>query len=223
MSAYDNKSQSYFGIPRREMLEFIPTGVSSVLEIGCGAGAFGALVKQQLGCRYTGVELMSQAAELARARLDEVIVANIEQTPLPFPQENFDCLVCNDVLEHLIDPWTALRTLTGFLRPGGYVVISLPNVRFSEVVKNLVVRKRWEYEQEGVLDRTHLRFFTESSMRTLFESAGLEILQLRGINAIKYAWRLRLLNIMLFGALSDMRYPQYGCLGQLPVLEGSSS
>lgn len=216
MGEYESKPQSYFGTPRREMLEFIPAGVSSVLEIGCGTGAFGALVKQQRGCRYTGVELMSQAAELARARLDEVIVANIEQTSLPFPQENFDCLVCNDVLEHLFDPWAVLRMLTGYLRPGGYIVISLPNVRFSEVVKNLVVRKRWEYEEEGVLDRTHLRFFTESSVCTLLESAGLEVLQLRGINAIKYAWRLRLLNIMLFGALSDMRYMQYGALGRLP-------
>ena len=217
MSEYDNKSKSYFGTPRREMLEFIPEGVSSVLEIGCGTGAFGALVKQRRGCcRYTGVELMSEAAEHARTRLDEVIVANIEQTPLPFPHETFDCLVCNDVLEHLVDPWAALRMLTGFLRPGGYIVISLPNVRFSEVVKNLVVRKSWEYEEQGVLDRTHLRFFTESSIRTLLESAGLEVLQLRGINAIKYAWRLRLLNIMLFGALSDMRYMQYGCLGRLP-------
>jgi len=216
MSEYDNKSQGYFGTPRREMLEFIPSGVSSVLEIGCGTGAFGALVKQQRGCRYTGVELMNQAAELARPHLDEVIVANIEQTPLPFPQQSFDCLVCNDVLEHLVDPWAALRTLTGFLRPGGYVVVSLPNVRFSEVVKDLVFRKRWEYQKEGVLDRTHLRFFTESSVRTLLESAGLEVLQLRGINAIKYAWRLQLLNIMLLGSLNDMRYMQYGCLGRLP-------
>ena len=218
MNEYDSKAQSYFGTPRREMLEFVPPGVNSVLEIGCGTGAFGALVKQQRGTsRYVGVELMSQAAEVARTLLDEVIVTNIEQNPLPFPPESFDCLVCNDVLEHLVDPWTILKTLVRFVRPGGYIVISLPNVRFSEVVKNLVIRKQWEYEEQGVLDRTHLRFFTESSIRALFNSSGLEILQLRGINPIKYAWRLRLLNILLLGALSDMRFMQYGCLGKLPV------
>jgi len=216
MSQYDNKHHGYFGTPRREMLEFIPKGVTSILEIGCGTGAFGALVKNQYGCRYTGVELMEQAAEIARARLDEVVVANIEKDPLPFQPGGFDCLVCNDVLEHLVDPWVALKTLTRFLKPGGYVVISLPNVRFSEVVKNLVVRKRWEYQEEGVLDRTHLRFFTESSIRALLESAGLVVQQLHGINPINYAWRLQLLNILLFGFLSDMRYPQYGCLAQLP-------
>lgn len=217
MSEYDNKSPAYFGTPRREMLDFVPDGVKSVLEIGCGTGAFGALVKQHRGCRYTGVELMEEAAELARSRLDEVIVANIEQTSLPFSSASFDCLVCNDVLEHLVDPWKSLSELTKYLQPGGYVVISIPNVRSSEVVKNLIVRKRWEYQDEGVLDRTHLRFFTKSSVFTLVESAGFKVLQLRGINPIKYAWRLKLLNILLFGALSDMRHPQYGCLGQLPA------
>lgn len=215
MKNYDEKQQSYFEYPRKEMLDFIPESVQSVLEIGCGSGAFGALVKQRRGCRYTGVELMDCAAVQARSRLDEVVVANIEQVSLPFPPRSFDCLVCNDVLEHLVDPWKSLQTLTQFVRPGGYIVVSLPNVRFSEVVKDLVVRKRWEYQEEGVLDRTHLRFFTESSVRSLMKSAGLKVHQLRGINPIKYAWRLQLLNFLLLGSLSDMRYQQYGCLAQV--------
>ena len=215
MKDYHEKQQSYFGTPRREMLPFIPEGITSVLEIGCGTGAFGALVKQQRRCRYTGVELMEQAAELARTRLDEVVVANIEHTNLPFEYGSFDCLVCNDVLEHLVDPWQSLKDLTKFLSPGGYIISSLPNVRFSEVVKDLVIRKRWEYKSEGVLDRTHLRFFTEKSIESLMKSAGLNVLELRGINPIQYAWRLKLLNILLFGQLDDMRYPQYGCLAQI--------
>ena len=217
MNEYSNKTSAYFETPRQEMLDFIPTNIKSVLEIGCGAGAFGALVKQQRSCQYTGVELMSQAAEIARTLLDEVVVANIETTALPFPKESFDCLICNDVLEHLVDPWAMLKMLTSFLKPGGYIVISLPNVRFSEVVKDLLIRKRWEYQDQGVLDRTHLRFFTESSVRSLLETNGIEVIKLRGINAIQYAWRLRLLNIMLLGALNDMRYLQYGCLGRLPA------
>lgn len=217
MSDYENKTLAYFRTPRREMLEFVPAGVKAVLEIGCGTGAFGALVKQQRDCRYVGVELVEQQARQARNCLDEVVVANIEQSKLTFPLRSFDCLVCNDVLEHLVDPWTALQELTRFLRPGGFVVLSLPNVRFSEVVKDLVVRKKWEYKEQGVLDRTHLRFFTELSVRSLCETAGLTVLKLKGINAITYAWRLRLLNLMLMGALNDMRFMQYGCLCQLPV------
>jgi SAM-dependent methyltransferase len=212
---YSNKPTDYFGTPRREMLEFIPSDVTSVLEIGCGAGAFGALVKENRRCRYAGVDISEQAAAQARDRLDEVVVANIEETPLSFVPASFDCLVCNDVLEHLRDPWEVLRMLTGFLRPGGYVVASLPNVRFSEVLKDLVIRKRWEYQERGVLDRTHLRFFTESSVRTLIESAGFDVLTLKGINGIRYAWRLGLVNLLLLGALDDMRYLEYACVGRL--------
>ncbi len=216
MSDYDRKHQAYFNTSLREMLDFFPEGITSVLEIGCGTGAFGALVKQERGCRYFGVELAEKAAIHARDRLDNVVVANIESQSLPFERRSFDCLVCNDVLEHLVDPWASLQKLTEFVRPGGAVVISMPNVRFSEVVKNLVFRRQWEYQSEGVLDRTHLRFFTESSIRSLMELAGLKVVRLEGINPIRYAWRLRLLNLALFGALSDMRYPQYGCLARLP-------
>jgi 2-polyprenyl-3-methyl-5-hydroxy-6-metoxy-1,4-benzoquinol methylase len=215
MMSYHEKQQGYFGTPRREMLAFIPEGITSVLEIGCGTGAFGALVKEHRHCHYTGVELMEQAASQARTRLDEVVVANIEHTPLPFTRASYDCLVCNDVLEHLVDPWRTLKDLIEFVRPSGYIIVSLPNVRFSEVVKDLIFRKRWQYKNEGVLDRTHLRFFTKESINGLMESAGLEVLELRGINPIQYAWRLRLLNIFLFGLLSDMRYPQYGCLAKI--------
>jgi 2-polyprenyl-3-methyl-5-hydroxy-6-metoxy-1,4-benzoquinol methylase len=212
---YANKASDYFGTPRREMLEFVPQGVRSVLEIGCGTGAFGALVKTERQCRYTGVELVEQAASQARGRLDQVLVADVESAPLPFAKATFDCIVCNDVLEHLRDPWAVLKMLTGYLGPGGHVVASLPNVRFSEVMKDLVIRKKWEYTERGVLDRTHLRFFTESTVRELFRSAGLDVLQIRGINGIRYAWRLRLLNAMLFNALDDMRYLEIACVGRL--------
>lgn len=212
---YAKKGAGYFGTPRREMLMFIPREVTRVLEIGCGTGAFGAVVKDERHCFYTGVELLQHAADKARNVLDEVIVADVERDALPFPQASFDCLVCNDVLEHLRDPWTALRTLTGFVRIGGYVVASLPNVRFSEVVKDLIFRKRWEYQERGVLDRTHLRFFTASSVRTLFESSGLEVVQLQGINGIRYSWKLGLVNILLLGALNDMRYLEYACVGRV--------
>lgn len=197
------------------MLDFVPKGVTTVLEVGCGTGAFGALVKQERGCRYYGVELAEKAAMYARDRLDNVVVANIESQMLPFERRSFDCLVCNDVLEHLVDPWASLQKLMEFVRPGGYVVVFMPNVRISEVVKDLVFRRRWEYQSEGVLDRTHLRFFTESSIRSLIEAAGLEVIRLEGINPIQHAWRLRLLNLALFGFLNDMRYPQYGCLARL--------
>lgn len=215
MSTYDDKEEAYFGTPRREMLQFLPPDAVTFLEIGCGTGAFGAVVKRQRDCHYVGVELFPEAARQARDRLDEVHVLDISSTDLPFMQRSFDCLVCNDVLEHLTDPWAVLKKLTRHIKPGGHIVVSLPNVRFSEVVKDLVFRKQWTYREQGVLDRTHLRFFTESSMRSLIESTGARVIRLHGINGIKYAWRLQLLNVVLLGFLSDMRFMQYGCLAQV--------
>lgn len=214
-AAYAAKDTGYFKNERREMLAFVPAQARAILEIGCGNGAFGALVKQRQPCRYHAIELVASEAALARTVLDEVQAANIEQGPLPYPAQSFDCLVLNDVLEHLVDPWATLKRLATLLQPGGHIVISIPNVRFSEVVKNLVFRDRWEYAQEGVLDRTHLRFFTRNSLRELVEQAGAEVLRLEGINPIRYAWRLQMLNIALLGALSSMRYPQYGVTARL--------
>ena len=222
-SEYSRKPEAYFNYARREMLDFIPAGVTSVLEIGCGSGAFGALVKQSRGCRYTGVELVESEANVARTRLDCVVLANIERDALPFSSGEFDCLVCNDVLEHLTDPWAALKKLVSLLQPGGHVVISIPNVRFSEVVKGLLFRDEWVYQSQGVLDRTHLRFFTKKTVVDLLESAGTEVIELRGINGIEYAWRLKILNLMLLGALSSMRYPQYGACARVRGHLGTGS
>lgn len=214
-TSYDDKPQGYFSTPRREMLDFVPPKARSILEIGCGNGRFGALVKQRDNCRYTGVEMMEDAAAEARTRLDEVLVVNIEKAPLPFAANTFDGLVCNDVLEHLVDPWATLKQLTGYLVPGAFVVVSMPNVRFSEVVKDLVFRNRWAYQDQGVLDRTHLRFFTQASVQELLEQAGVRVERIQGINPIRYAWRLQTLNIALLGSLSSMRFPQIGASGRL--------
>lgn len=212
---YEAKTVQYFHNERREMLPFVPPEVRNILEVGCGTGAFGAMVKARQTCRYTGIEFVPSQAAQAREKLDEVLTTDIESSSLPFAQGSFDCLVFNDVLEHLVDPWDTLTRLTRLLVPGGYLVISIPNVRFSEVVKDLVVRDRWEYQAQGVLDRTHLRFFTRASVCGLVESAGAEVLRIEGINGIKYAWRLKLLNFMLLGALSSMRFPQYAVQARL--------
>ena len=215
-SDYQDKPAAYFSTPRREMLKFVPLGAKSILEIGCGSGQFGALLKQRDGCRYTGVELVEASAAQARKVLDQVIVADIQSTRLPFEERSFDGLICNDVLEHLIDPWAALRLLTTYLQPEGFVVVSLPNVRFSEVIKDLVVRGRWTYQEQGVLDRTHLRFFTQYSVRELLAGAGLQVRSVEPINPIKFAWRLQFLNMLLLGSLSSMRFPQIAAVGTLP-------
>lgn len=150
-----------------------------VLDVGCAAGDTAqALVDR--GCTVSGVDIDAEAAELARAVLDELVIADIDRTPLSehFKAESFDAIIFGDVLEHLVDPWAALRDAATLLRPEGQILVSIPNVAHA-AVRLALLQGRWDYTDKGLLDRTHLRFFTLQSVCELLESAGLEIEVLR--------------------------------------------
>lgn len=170
----------YYSQARREIIPFLPAGTCGlrVLDVGCGAGATGALVKQKVpGAHVTGVELFPAAAEKARGHIDEVHLANLDEvSSLPFAERSFDLILCLDVLEHLVDPWTWLQRLRGLLKEDGTILVSVPNTRHLKVLAPLVLRGRWDYEENGgLLDKTHLRFFTRASAIGLVEGAGLKV------------------------------------------------
>jgi SAM-dependent methyltransferase len=174
---YAEKANTYFDRVRTEILPLLPAGsVDRMLEIGCGSGDTLAYLQASGRCRWTcGVELFPEAADTARGRLDEVYEGNIEQMELPIAPASLDVVLCLDVLEHLIDPWAAAARLARLLKPGGVLIASIPNVRHFRVVMPLLVRGRWEYGQFGLMDRTHLRFFTERSATQLLQQAGLRV------------------------------------------------
>jgi 2-polyprenyl-3-methyl-5-hydroxy-6-metoxy-1,4-benzoquinol methylase len=213
-SEYAGKKPAYFGAARREMLGFVPVDARTVLDIGCGDGSFGALLKERQSCSVTGLEFVGAVADTASTRLDRVVVGSAEDV-LPFAGETFDCVVCNDVLEHLVDPWAAVRRFASMLTDEGCIVASVPNVRHFRVLKGLLQDKTWAYVDKGVLDRTHLRFFTVKTIPGLFEPAGLHVETLVGINGprrfpLKYA----LLNWLTLGSLEDARYLQFACVAR---------
>jgi SAM-dependent methyltransferase len=127
--------------------------------------------------------------------------------------QSFDVIVLNDVLEHVIDPESLLRALRPLVAEGGCVVASIPNVREFFTVKDLVVHGRWEYRDEGVLDRTHLRFFTRSSLPGLFERGGLELETVRGINRTGSS-KFKLFNAVTLGRFDEMGYLQFACVAR---------
>lgn len=209
-----HQSEAYFSNPRPDLARFVPEGLGRVLELGCGAGAFGAALKAMGVKEVVGIERSPEAALAARQRIDRVVLADIERDALELPPDAFDCLVCNDVLEHLVDPWTMLARLRSYVRPGGWLLASIPNVRHHKVVRHLVWPGRWRYEADGVLDRTHLRFFTRESARELVESAGFAIERMQGINASSLPLWLRLIDAALLGRLDDMRYLQFAIVAR---------
>jgi SAM-dependent methyltransferase len=168
--------EEYFNYTRKEIAPLIPQKVDRVLEIGCGAGKTLSWLKVYKGCTWTcGVELSPTAAEQAGKIIDEVYVGNIENMDLPIEKNSLDLILCLDVLEHTIDPWQVMKKLYDYLMPSGSIIVSLPNVRNSQVIFPLLLKGEWNYQDAGILDRTHLRFFVRKSAIRLVESAGFKV------------------------------------------------
>ncbi len=167
---------AYYHFARPEVVALAQPRGRRVLDVGCAAGAMGAAMLAQGAEEVVGVEVHAGAASRARGRLTAVYRLDIESLPeLPYPQRYFDVITLADVLEHLRDPVAVLRHLGRWLAPDGRVVCSLPNVRHQSVLLPLLLEGRWDYQDAGVLDRTHLRFFTPATAVSLLADAGLVV------------------------------------------------
>jgi len=202
-----NKPEYYSSI-RNDILRLVPQGITRVLEVGCGTGATGRAIKERAGypVEVTGIEIEPEMAEKAKGNIDNVIAGNVEIIGLPFDKGYFDCLIYGDVLEHLVDPWKLLARHCALLKEGGFVVASIPNIAHYRTIK-MLFRKEWNYEETGIFDRTHLRFFTIKGIKEMFGNAGLEIIKIEyNISASKSK---KFLNKILLGILSDHIVEQY--------------
>jgi 2-polyprenyl-3-methyl-5-hydroxy-6-metoxy-1,4-benzoquinol methylase len=173
---YGAKSAAYFASARRDWIDLLaPDPRAAFLELGCGAGATGALALKDGKCgTYVGIEMSASAAEIARSALTEVHVGNVDDLKLPYKPETFDVLLCGEVLEHLVDPEKTLGRLVALLKPGGRMFASVPNVAQWSVLIDLM-RGRFDYTDQGVMDRTHLRWFTPKTFRAMITNAGINV------------------------------------------------
>jgi pentatricopeptide repeat protein len=175
-------AEAYYEHPRRELLPAIPLAARRVLDVGCGAGALGRVLKEERNVEEVcGVEFIEEAYQRARTVLDRVLHGNIEEMTLPWEDEYFDCIVCADVLEHLVNPSAVMAKLSRVLAPRGVIVISVPNIRFHEVI-HMLSHGAWTYYEQGIMDATHLRFFTRTDLRTMIENGGMEAVEIIPLN-----------------------------------------
>lgn len=203
----------YYRGVRRDVVEMIPCRVRSVMEVGCAAGGTGALLRQKGVEKLIGIEINPLMRSLATDYYSELIIGDVEDLELShIPEESLDCVLYPDVLEHLRDPWRVIARHLRLLRPGGYVVASIPNVRYYKAVQDLVLRGKWDYQEAGILDRGHLRFFTRKSVEELFKSSGLDIIRMEAI--MRGSHLLRFLNKIVFNRLRPFLAKQYLILGR---------
>ncbi len=158
----------------RRTLDLLRPG-ERVLEIGCGSGTLTERI-QKMGCTVVGVEKRVDAAEKARPLCEEVVIGDVEVTTLDFPSHSFDVILLIDVLEHLVDPKATIKRLLPLVKATGRLLIAVPNVAHWSIRLKLLLG-RFDYEESGILDRTHLHFYTLGTARELLEQAGLDVLE----------------------------------------------
>lgn len=207
MNTVQQYDKNYYSNERAEILELIYPHDQVILDVGCAEGRLGAYIKINNPSRKVfGIELNPTAANEARKLLDGVIEGNILSISLPFEIEYFDCIILADILEHLMNPEEVLLKMKRFLKPGGSIICSIPNMRHYTVILQLI-RHGWEYKNDGPFDRTHIRFFSKKTIKELISSAGykIQIIKPRISGSIK----AKLINFLCMNLLKDFLAAQY--------------
>lgn len=199
----------YYTFERKDIYPFIPANIKRTLDVGCASGIFSQILKAEKGVETWGIEMAEPAANEAKSRLDKVFTGSFDEIYNLLPQNYFDCIFFNDVLEHMAYPEDCLSKVKDNLASEGRILASIPNMRYIEVLRELIFKKDWKYKDSGIQDRTHLRFYTEKSMKRMIEGCGYKIERMEGINSISPYCLTSFINILLFNHLKDVKYQQY--------------
>jgi len=169
-----------YGSINKEILKYISSG-QRILDVGCGTGDLGEIIKKQ-GNYVIGIDISEKAVERAGKKLDEVVLLDIEQELPKFPTSSFDVIIFADILEHLYNPLEILVNFRSFLKNEGYIIICVPNIANWKIRKDLFLWSKFDYQNSGILDETHIRFFTFESLKRMVLKAGYYI--------TSYDWRV---------------------------------
>lgn len=205
------KNNEYYGNTRPEMLPFIPKSATKILEVGCGDGNFSAQLVRE-GVETWAIEPNKESAESASEKLFKVLEGTIDARLNEVPDDYFDVIIMNDVIEHLLEPWDDIQKLKSKLKKDGVFVTSIPNVRYAKNMFNLLFKRDWKYTDDRILDITHYRFFTRKSIRRLWEENGYEIKKMKGINRTKsfaFVPFAMLFNLLFLFSQLDIFYMQF--------------
>jgi len=206
-SQLDSVGPGYYDNERLEIFRLVDEDARVILDVGCGKGRLGAKLKQAVPERKVfGIEHNDRIAAEAEKLLDGVLIGNLQTMNISFPSSMFDCIILADILEHLVDPDAAIRKLKPHLKPQGKVICSIPNIRHYTAILRLL-RLGWEYDDWGLFDRTHLRFFSLHTMKQMLADQGFQIEQIEP--RIVASRKMKFLNTFCFGKLEEFVAWQY--------------
>jgi SAM-dependent methyltransferase len=182
MASLDETSlKDYGNVINPYLIDMIPKGAHKILDVGCAQGALLEYFKKEGHANETvGIELMHRSAERAKDKVDTVICGNVEQMDLSKYTRHFDYIVYGDVIEHLREPWRVVKRHKALLGEHGRMIFCIPNIRNFFIMTNLI-RGFWNYTQYGILDNTHLRFFTLRGIKENFDELELVVEKSFGI------------------------------------------
>jgi len=209
---YDTKDKTYFKQIRTPLLDLIPeeNRNGNVLEVGAAAGDTMIYAKENgYANKIFGIELTEVPdSNQNNSNFEKFIIGNIENLNIPFQNNFFDVIIMGDVLEHLVDPYTVVNNMKKYLKPNGVVIASIPNVRNLKTFRNIYLRKSFNYSDQGIFDKTHLRFFTKKDTRALFEDEGYYVLDV--ISNLKFRKSsVATKNKLTFGLFEEFWTKQY--------------
>jgi len=219
LNLYQDKTSGYYSICREDLIQLIPdkNSANRVLEIGAGAGQTLARIKE-LG--YAGETVGVDVVDLSqssRPGIDRFYVADIEDETFALDGQYFDVILCGDVIEHLRDPWRAMKRLSTFLKSGGVLIASIPNLREKNLLKKIVLGGDFSYADCGTLDRSHLRFFCKRNMIELLEGSGLRVARVASDLDPKKLTHPRVWqNKITFGLFEEFFVTQYYFVAEKP-------
>lgn len=208
---YNHKESNYYGHYRPEILSLVKSKVNRVLDVGCSDGSFASqLLVNNLCNEAHGIEPFEDAYLLAQEKLNLVFHNKVEMQIDKLEDNYYDIIFFNDVLEHLIDPELVLNKFRSKLTKNGVVITSVPNVRYLPNLFNLIVKGDWKYEESGVLDNTHLRFFTFKSFARMVTNSGYDIKYIAGndFSRLRFKGIKKIIGYLFRVILNDTEYLQ---------------
>jgi 2-polyprenyl-3-methyl-5-hydroxy-6-metoxy-1,4-benzoquinol methylase len=199
----------YYQSSRPEMEQLISRPPKRSIEFGCSSGRFSETLKKKYNCETWGIDIDRQSVDVARTKLDKVLFGDVFELLEQLPANYFDYIICNDIIEHLHSPELFFQKVRECLTNDAILVCSLPNVRHWKQVSHYLFLKDWKYKKSGILDYTHLRFYTRKSILRSIKVWGFELEKIKGLRPTIFPF-FYIINLITLNSIEDMRFRQYG-------------